>query len=104
MYAVAAAIDLAADVIITVTETGLTSRLIVKYRPPIPVVAITSWRHTCAHLAVTRGTIPIVSRTPFLRKHIPFLRKHIPFLRKHIPFLRKQYPSSANTYPSSANT
>jgi len=59
-YAVAAAIDLGAALIITLTETGLTTRLVCKYRPPIPVVAITTWQHTVQILTVTRGTIPML--------------------------------------------
>lgn len=56
-YAVATAIDLKADLIITLTETGLTTRLVSKYRPPMPVFAVTSWRHTVKHLLATRGAI-----------------------------------------------
>eukprot|EP01113_Clastostelium_recurvatum_P032821 TRINITY_DN426_c0_g1_i1.p1 TRINITY_DN426_c0_g1~~TRINITY_DN426_c0_g1_i1.p1 ORF type:complete len:506 (-),score=170.80 TRINITY_DN426_c0_g1_i1:84-1601(-) len=59
-YAVATAIDLKADLIITVTETGYTSRLVCKYRPPVPVMCITSWPHTVLQLQVTRGTVPIL--------------------------------------------
>ncbi|EGG21715.1 pyruvate kinase [Cavenderia fasciculata] len=59
-YAVATAIDLKADLIITLTETGLTTRLVSKYRPPIPIVAVTSWEHTVKHLMSTRGTIPLL--------------------------------------------
>lgn len=59
-YAVAAAIDLGASMIITMTETGLTTRLVCKYRPPVPVVAITSWQHTMQSLTVTKGTLPMV--------------------------------------------
>jgi len=59
-YAVATAIDLNAKLIITVTETGLTTRLVCKYRPPVPVIAITSWPHTLRHLLVTRGTYPLL--------------------------------------------
>jgi len=58
-YAVATAIDLNAALIITMTETGLTTRLVCKYRPPIPVIAITSWQHTVQHLTITRATIPM---------------------------------------------
>ena len=62
-YAVAAAIDLGAAMIITVTETGLTTRLVCKYRPPVPVVAITTWKHTMQSLTVTKGTLPMVYYT-----------------------------------------
>eukprot|EP01132_Coremiostelium_polycephalum_P001071 gene1071-1357_t len=59
-YAVATAIDLKADLILTLTETGLTTRLVSKYRPPIPIFAVTSWPYTVKHLMATRGTIPIL--------------------------------------------
>eukprot|EP00026_Physarum_polycephalum_P002247 Phypoly_transcript_02252.p1 GENE.Phypoly_transcript_02252~~Phypoly_transcript_02252.p1 ORF type:complete len:571 (+),score=60.77 Phypoly_transcript_02252:182-1894(+) len=58
-YAVAAAIDLKAAMIITLTETGLTTRLVCKYRPPVPVVAITTWNHTIQILTITKGTLPM---------------------------------------------
>eukprot|EP01111_Echinosteliopsis_oligospora_P009009 TRINITY_DN2558_c0_g1_i1.p1 TRINITY_DN2558_c0_g1~~TRINITY_DN2558_c0_g1_i1.p1 ORF type:complete len:511 (+),score=168.61 TRINITY_DN2558_c0_g1_i1:210-1742(+) len=58
-YAVATAIDLNAKLIITFTETGLTTRLVCKYRPPVPVVSLTSERSTFQHLTVTRATIPM---------------------------------------------
>ncbi|GAM26645.1 hypothetical protein SAMD00019534_098200 [Acytostelium subglobosum LB1] len=59
-YAVATAIDLKADIIITMTETGLTTRLVSKYKPPIPIFAVTSWEYTVKHLLASRGTIPIL--------------------------------------------
>jgi len=59
-YSVATAIDLQASLIITLTETGLTSRLVCKYRPPMPVICITTWHHTVQQLMVTRGTYPIL--------------------------------------------
>jgi len=46
-----------ASMIITLTETGLTTRLVCKYRPPVPVVAITTWKHTVQSLSVTKGTL-----------------------------------------------
>jgi len=59
-YAVATAIDLQATLIITLTETGLTTRLVCKYRPPIPVIAITSWQHTVKQLMASRATCPML--------------------------------------------
>lgn len=58
-YAVAASIDLGASLIITLTETGLTTRLVCKYRPPVPVVAITTWKHTMQSLTISKGTLPL---------------------------------------------
>jgi pyruvate kinase len=51
---------LQATLIVTLTETGLTTRLVCKYRPPIPVIAITSWQHTVKVLMATRATVPML--------------------------------------------
>eukprot|EP01112_Ceratiomyxa_fruticulosa_P016018 TRINITY_DN4805_c0_g1_i1.p1 TRINITY_DN4805_c0_g1~~TRINITY_DN4805_c0_g1_i1.p1 ORF type:complete len:505 (+),score=93.14 TRINITY_DN4805_c0_g1_i1:1046-2560(+) len=59
-YSVATAIDLKASLIITVTETGTTSRLVCKYRPPVPVICFTDKAFTYSHLTLTRGTIPVL--------------------------------------------
>ncbi|GAM28678.1 hypothetical protein SAMD00019534_118540 [Acytostelium subglobosum LB1] len=59
-YAVATSIDLKASIIITMTETGFTTRLVSKYKPPIPIYAVTSSESTVAHLYATRGAIPFL--------------------------------------------
>lgn len=53
------AIDVGADLIITVTETGNTARLVSKYRPPFPIICATPRMETFRHLNVTRGAYPI---------------------------------------------
>lgn len=58
--AVRTAIDVGADLIITVTETGNTSRLVSKYRPPFPIICATPRLETFHHLNVTRGAYPIL--------------------------------------------
>jgi len=58
-YAVRVANDLAASVIIVITETGSSARLVCKYRPSVPVLCITNARHTANFLLLTRGTVPI---------------------------------------------
>jgi pyruvate kinase len=57
---VRAANDLGAKVIITITETGSTSRLCCKYRPRVPVLCVTSQNDTANFLMLTRGAVPIV--------------------------------------------
>ena len=50
-----AALDMGAPLILALTETGQTARLIAKYRPPQIIFAITA-SETCARqLQVTRG-------------------------------------------------
>jgi pyruvate kinase len=59
-YAVRASIDLNVDLIITLTETGLTSRLVSKYKPRVPVICITHFESTANFLLLTKCTIPFV--------------------------------------------
>jgi len=59
-YAVRAANDLSASVIITLTESGGTSRLIAKYRPRVPIICVTSSQETANFLLLSRATLPIV--------------------------------------------
>lgn len=59
-YAVRVANDLKAELIITITETGKTSRLVSKYRPRVPVVCVTNDVHTANYLILSRATIPII--------------------------------------------
>ena len=48
-----------AAAIIALTETGFTSRLISKYRPDCPILAITSSRQVVSRLAMNWGVLPI---------------------------------------------
>jgi len=64
-YAVRAANDLNADLLMTITETGSTSRLVCKYRPKVPVICITDTDSTANALLLTRGAIPY---------HVPSLK------------------------------
>jgi pyruvate kinase len=59
-YAVRAANDLKADMIITITETGATARLVCKYRPRVPVICVTNSEFTANTLNLSRGAIPFV--------------------------------------------
>jgi pyruvate kinase len=60
-YAVRVANDLEADLILTISETGRTTRLICKYRPRVPVVCITNSAATANYLVFVRAAIPLVS-------------------------------------------
>jgi len=59
-YAVRVANDLSADMILTISETGRTTRLICKYRPRVPVVCITNSSATANSLIFVRAAIPFV--------------------------------------------
>ena len=52
--------NLEAAAIISLTETGFTSRLISKYRPECPILAITSSRMVARKLAMNWGVIPVL--------------------------------------------
>jgi pyruvate kinase len=58
--AVSMSANLKAAAIISLTETGFTSRLISKYRPEIPILAITSSRKVAHKLSMNWGVIPIL--------------------------------------------
>jgi len=57
---VSMASNLEAAAIISLTETGFTSRLISKYRPECPILAITSSRMVARKLAMNWGVIPVL--------------------------------------------
>jgi pyruvate kinase len=59
-YAVRVANDLGAHMIITITETGRTSRLVCKYRPRIPIICITNSVATANYLIYSRAAIPFL--------------------------------------------
>jgi pyruvate kinase len=58
--AVSMSAHLKATAIISLTETGFTSRLISKYRPEIPILAITSSSMVARKLSMNWGVIPIL--------------------------------------------
>jgi len=58
--AVGMSANLKAAAIISLTDTGFTSRLISKYRPEIPILAITSSTRVARKLCMNWGVIPIV--------------------------------------------
>jgi len=58
--AVSMSAHLKAAAIISLTETGFTSRLISKYRPEIPILAITSSMTVARKLSMNWGVIPVL--------------------------------------------
>jgi len=59
--AVKCAMDAKVPLIVALTETGSTARLLAKYRPTCPVLAITASDTTSRQLLATRGAIPILT-------------------------------------------
>ncbi|WP_270167699.1 pyruvate kinase [Paenibacillus sp. SYP-B4298] len=56
---VSASLELDAKAIITSTESGFTARMISKYRPQAPIIAITRHPHVLAKICLLFGVIPI---------------------------------------------
>ncbi|MDP4097885.1 pyruvate kinase [Paenibacillus sp. P96] len=57
------ALDLHAKAIITSTESGTTARMISKYRPQAPIVAVTTDEHTLRRLALIWGVVSVKGRS-----------------------------------------
>ncbi|WP_410769766.1 pyruvate kinase [Fontibacillus sp. BL9] len=53
------ALELNAKAIITSTETGYTARMVSKYRPKAPIIAVTTVEQTCRRLALNWGVTPV---------------------------------------------
>jgi pyruvate kinase len=74
--AVSMSSHLKAAVIISLTETGFTSRSISKYRPEIPILAITSSMMVARKLSMNWGVIPVLyDGPPSDRKRLAFAVK-----------------------------
>lgn len=58
--AVKTAYDLNAAIILCLTETGNTARMVCKYRPVSPVICVTSNETTARQLMIHRGAFPLV--------------------------------------------
>ncbi|MGL1930682.1 MAG: pyruvate kinase [Desulfotalea sp.] len=56
----ATAADLSAAAIITATTSGSTSRMVARYRPMAPVIAISPSPSTIRHLQLIRGVMPLL--------------------------------------------
>ncbi len=58
-----AALDLDAAAIITATESGHTARMVSKYRPKAPIVAVTPHESVVRRLALVNGVYPIIGES-----------------------------------------
>jgi len=52
--------ELEASLIITLTESGTTSRLVSKYKPKSKIIAVTQHEQTARQLQITRGVLPVI--------------------------------------------
>lgn len=59
-YAVRMSYDLKVPLIVTLTESGETSRVVCKYRPQVPVLCITSKVAVARQLCLTRAAVPVL--------------------------------------------
>lgn len=57
-----AALDLEATAIITATESGHTARMVSKYRPKAPIVAVTPHERVIRRLALVNGVYPVLGK------------------------------------------
>ncbi|HEX7055721.1 MAG TPA: pyruvate kinase [Bacilli bacterium] len=53
------ALDLDAKAIITATESGYTARMVSKYRPKAPIIAVTPLEHVIRRLSLVWGVVPV---------------------------------------------
>merc|ERR1740130_983035 len=54
-------VDSDCSLIVALTETGHTARLIAKYRPEVPILAITASATTVRQLGIIRGVVPLLT-------------------------------------------
>jgi len=59
--AVKSTVDADCVLIVALTETGHTARLIAKYRPAVPILAITASQTTVRQLGCVRGVVPLLT-------------------------------------------
>jgi pyruvate kinase len=69
-YAVRVANDLKAELLLTISETGKTSRLICKYRPRVPVICLTNSAATANYLIYSRAAVPYLFGTVKGTEHL----------------------------------
>ncbi|MCL2363395.1 MAG: pyruvate kinase [Defluviitaleaceae bacterium] len=63
--AVATATDLAAAAIVVITDTGFASRMVSRFRPSFPILAVTADESVCRQQNLVWGIMPMLSPKPF---------------------------------------
>ncbi|GFR34562.1 pyruvate kinase [Thermobrachium celere] len=58
---VTAATELSASAVITATQSGSTAKMVSKYRPKCPIIAVTPYEEVARKLAVSWGVYPVVT-------------------------------------------
>jgi len=58
-----AALDLDATAVITATESGHTARMVSRYRPKAPIIAVTPHESVARRLSLINGVYPVVGQT-----------------------------------------
>jgi len=79
-YAVRAANDLKADLIIALTERGTTARLIAKYRPRVPIICVTDFVSTANFLLLSRACAPLL--VPSMKGSDQLIQEGMNFAKK----------------------
>jgi len=69
-YAVRVANDLKAELILTISETGRTCKLVAKYRPRVPVFCVTNSVSTANYLLYCRATVPFLVSSVHGTEHL----------------------------------
>ena len=54
--------DISAPAIVTYTESGLTARMISKFRPQCPIIACVTNEQTCRQLNLSWGVVPVLAK------------------------------------------
>ena len=57
-----AAVDAGAVAIVAATNSGTTARVIARFRPPVPIMAVTPFERTCRQLTLSWGVLPVLSQ------------------------------------------
>lgn len=55
------AAELGASAIITATQTGYTARMVSKYRPKAPIIAVTPYEYVARKLSISWGVYPLIA-------------------------------------------
>ncbi|MCB0282377.1 MAG: pyruvate kinase [Calditrichae bacterium] len=70
--------DIGAKIIVVFTESGFTAKIMSKYRPKVPVIALTSNERTMRRIALYWGTVPsLISKKLELKDDLTDLEKYL---------------------------
>ncbi|OMJ79305.1 hypothetical protein SteCoe_20729 [Stentor coeruleus] len=75
--AVKTAIELSASFIVVLGESGEMSRLIAKYRPPIPIINVSPTSKMAQQALIHRGTIPVIDNVSGYEEAVKWAHGHL---------------------------